>query len=338
MRVLVVLLLVGCGAKTAPETPRMDAGAFDAGPAECDDDGDCDDGVDCTEDRCSSNVCVRTPRSDRCGDDLFCTVGERCDPLAGCVSEPNACSDGVDCTEDTCDEARDRCSSEPRFDRCPLSHRCDPEIGCVARALVHDDDDLWEVDLPSGNLTRLAPAEISFTDLALHPDGTAWAINRTALFELDQATGLVEFVANLPDGNVALDVSPEGELLTAGLTTVDTIDRATGASRPIAMFPPGRFASGDIAFVRGRMLVTATDNPGVSVGSDDWLMEVPPDGGRIVEIGTTGFPCIWGLAPFGETLYGFTCRGLLIEIDPDTGRARQLARLRGLRIGGAAAR
>lgn len=338
MRWLAVLLLVGCGAKSALETPEFDAGDFDAGRAECDGDGDCDDGLECTEDRCEGQVCVRTPRNDRCTDDEFCTVAERCDPMLGCVSEPNTCSDGVSCTEDVCDERRDQCASTPNFALCPLSHRCDPVQGCLARAIVHDDDDLWEVDLPSGNLTRLAPAEVRFTDLALHPDGSAWAINRTSLFTLDQATGRVEFVASLPDENVALGVSPEGELITAGLTTIDTLDRASGISRPFAMFPPGLFASGDIAFVRDRLLVTATDNPGISGGSPDVLMEVARDGGGVSTIGSVGFSCVWGLAPFGDTLYGFTCNAQLLEIDPDTGAGRQIATLRGLRIGGAAAR
>lgn len=325
----------GCGART---DLAAEADESDAAPPECLRDEQCDDGLDCTEDRCAARTCVSTPRDDRCGDELFCTVGERCDPIMGCLSRPNPCDDGVACTEDACVEVDRRCDHAARFDLCPLSHRCDLELGCVARALVHDSEALWEVDLPSGRITRLAPTALALTDIALHPDGTAYAIDRASLFEIDQATGGTTFVARLDDENVALDVSPEGQLLTAGLTAVSRVDRRTGAIEPFAFFPDGLYASGDIAFVRARMLVTATDSPGTSAGSDDLLMEVPAAGGRLAPVGDVGFPCVWGLAPFGETLYGFTCRGLLLEIDPDTGAGRRIATLGGLRIGGAAAR
>lgn len=331
------LALAACGSKTALEQPRVDAGPFDGPPPECRDDGDCHDDLDCTEERCEGRRCVRVPRDERCDDDRFCTI-DRCRPGVGCVSQPNPCSDGVNCTEDRCDERLDRCEHAPQVARCPLSNRCDPVEGCVARALVHDSDALYEVDLPGGAIRTLAPAELTFTDLALHPDGTAYAINRRSLFELDQQTGLVRFLANLDDGNVALDVAPEGSLVTAGDTTVARVDRFSGVAEPFAALPPGLFTSGDIAFVGGRMLLTATDTPGTSVGTDDLLMEVPREGGVLVAVGDVGFPCVWGLAPFGDRLFGFTCQGRLLEIDPDSGAARELASLGGRRFGGAAAR
>ncbi len=335
---LAAMLLAACGGKTGLDRPRPDAGELDAAPPECTDDRHCDDGLECTEDRCEARACVNRPRDEVCDDGAFCTVSDRCDPTLGCVSDPNPCSDGVSCTEDTCDERMDRCEHAPSAGLCPLSHRCDLERGCVARALIHDPNALWEVDLPSGTFRRLSRTGVSFTDLALHPDGTAYAINRRSLFELDQDTGLVRRIAAVTDENVALDVSPDGQLLTAGDRVVSRLDRVSGRSEPFARFPPGLFASGDIAFVRGRMLVTATRTPGSSVGAADRLLEVPLDGGELTEVGEIGFPCVWGLAPFGDTLYGFTCQGLLLEIDPDTGGGRSIATLMGLQVGGAAAR
>ncbi len=90
--------------------------------------------------------------------------------------------------------------------------------------------------------------------------------------------------------------------------------------------------------VRGRMLVATTDRPGVTSARPDFLFEVPGDGAPPFEVGNVGFNCLWGLAPFGDTLYGFTCDAELLSIDPETGAGRVIAPLMGRPIGGAAAR
>jgi len=114
------------------------------------------------------------------------------------------------------------------------------------------------------------------------------------------------------------------------------MDRDTGTSDVVARLPEGWVASGDIAFVDGRMLVTATDVPSSEIGSDQ-LAEIDLSRGTARLLGPTGFPCIWALAAFGPTLYGFTCHGDLLRIDPFGGAAERLRTLP-LRIGGAAAR
>ncbi|HJL14843.1 MAG TPA: hypothetical protein RMH99_04255 [Sandaracinaceae bacterium LLY-WYZ-13_1] len=330
--------LAGCGARTDLAYVERDGGPVDAPAPECRDDDGCDDGLACTADRCAAGRCVAEPDDARCDDGLFCTGPGRCDVAAGCVFEDAPCDDGVACTEDACDERLDACTPRPRPDRCPLSHRCDLERGCVARALTHTTDELLEVDLPGGEVRVLAPVELGLTDLALHPDGVAYAISRRSLFELDEATGGLFWLADLAEPFVALDVHPDGSLVAAGERSVARVDPESGLVEPFARFPDGVSASGDIAFVRGRMLVTASETPGSPRGLDDVLYEVPPDGGPLVALGSVGSPCVWALAPFGETLYGFTCNGELLEIDPETGRGRRLRALGSRRFGGAAAR
>jgi len=335
--VALVLTLMACGARTDLALDP-EAGTPDAVAPECTRDEHCDDAVPCTEDRCESETCTYRTRDDACDDELFCTGPGRCDLAAGCVYERPPCNDRVMCTLDTCDEVRDRCEVEPRSELCPLSHRCDPELGCVARAIVHDETWLYEVDLPSGAIERLARAELSFTDVSLHPDGRLFAISSESLFELDEADGAARFIAALPERTVGLDVTPEGDLVAAGISTLLRVDPDTGASSFLARFPVGFGASGDIAFVRGRMLVATTDRPGTVSARPDFLFEVPADGSPAFEVGVIGIACVWGLAPFGDTLYGFTCNGQLLEIDPDTGAGRVIASLGSRRIGGAAAR
>ena len=278
---LAALLAAGCGARTdlADLDPEE---VLDASRPECLRDADCDDGLDCTEDRCERRVCVHEPRNDRCDDGLFCTGPGRCDPVDGCVFRGRACDDGISCTEDTCDEALRMCVPVPRRELCPLSHRCDLELGCVARAIVFDlDRFLWEVDLPSGNMTSLGRSEVPLTDVSLHPDGRLFGISTDSLFLLNEDDGTATFLAPLPERSVALDVTPDADLVVAGIGQVFAMDPDTFAVRPISRFPTGFGASGDIAFVRGRMLVATTDRPGVTSLRPDFLFEVPADGAPV---------------------------------------------------------
>jgi hypothetical protein len=62
-----------------------------------------------------------------------------------------------------------------------------------------------------------------------------------------------------------------------------------------------------------------------SQNSPDSLAEFDLEGGGATILGSTGFPCIWGLAAFGETLYGLTCNGQVLNINPQTGAASVLS-------------
>lgn len=330
------LSVAACGSKSGLVVGGDDAG-LDGPRPECVRERDCDDGIECTLDRCRAGSCVFEPDHSRCEDDLFCNGPPRCAAGMGCVLAPVRCDDGVSCTEDACDEELDACVATPNADLCPISHRCDLERGCVARALVHDSDFLFEVDLPSGDLRRIAPSDIALTDVALHPDGRLFGVNRDALFEIDERDGTARFIASLEDQLVALDFGPDGELYGAGTRFVARIDTGSGAVMRVGGFPRDWSASGDIAFVGGRLFVTATETP-FSTRDPDSLFVVPLDGSTAIRVGSTGAACIWGLAPFGETLYGLTCTGQLVEIDVATGAGRVLRGGLGTQFGGAAAR
>jgi hypothetical protein len=335
---LLALLLAACGARTGLDVIARDAGPVDAPPPECAQEGDCADGIDCTNDRCALGRCVHDALDSMCEDGLVCTGPARCDPASGCVSRPPACDDRVACTDDGCDEAMSGCTHAPNDRNCPVSHRCDAVRGCVARALVHDDDFLYEVDLPSGDLMRIARTDIALTDIALHPDGRLFGVNRSGLFEVDAATGHARWVVSLADRIVSLEVAPEGgDLYGAGVRSIARLDPASGAVTRAGGFPPGWSASGDIAFVGGQLYVTATETP-FSRTEPDSLFVAPLDGRDARRVGSIGFPCVWGLAPFGDTLYGLTCTGALLRIDVASGEGTLLRGGLGVQFGGAAAR
>lgn len=344
-------MVAACGARSGIEVPEAlsidasslrDAGTdapppIDARPPpdapSCARDLDCSDGLACTLDRCIDGRCAAVPDDLACDDGLFCTGVERCVPGVGCRATPPACADAIACTEDRCDEAIDGCISEPRADLCPISHRCDPVRGCIARALAHDDVRLYEMDLPSGELHELGFTPVTLTDIALHPDGTLYGAVPGSLVRVDYEAGTVATVASVPGSFVGLDISPDGTLYGTSDDRVDRLDPVSGTATTVARFPGGLVAAGDVAFVEGRLYATTMGGRG-----GNWLVEIPLDGARPRIVGATGFECIWGLAPFGETLYGLTCEGRLLTIDVARGTAREIARSTGVRFFGAGAR
>lgn len=91
----------------------------------------CLDGVACTIDTCDdvSDSCVYTPDDTLCGDGLFCTGVEYCDPSLGCqAGTPVVCDDGSACTTDTCSDDIGACLYEPKT-ACVSDDGCCP-AGC----------------------------------------------------------------------------------------------------------------------------------------------------------------------------------------------------------------
>jgi len=337
---LTAVLSLACGARTGllvddvPAAPP-DAG-LDAPPPECVAGSPCDDGVPCTRDRCDVRAgrCLHEPDDARCGDRLVCNGVERCDLTQGCVAgAARRCDDSVACTVDRCDEPG-RCASTADDLRCPISHRCDLTRGCVARALANAGDTLYEVELPSGVLRPITRVR-AFTDIALHPDRTLWAVTVDgALYRFDPVSNFASIVWGTGQPLTALDAAPDGSLYAAGRFGLFRVDRATGATTLVARFPEGLEASGDIAFLGARMLVTAR----ASAASLDDLVEFDLAAGTSRTVGPIGARCVWGLAAFGATLYGLTCTGDVLRIDPATGRGVTIARSPGTTFYGATAR
>lgn len=344
------LSLSACGARTgvhpldastdAPPPPdanvdaSTDAYAPDAAP-DCRADADCDDGLACTDDRCVDGVCAHEGVDTRCEDGLFCNGHERCDVGVGCVSPGRLCDDTIPCTVDACDEARDRCVATPDDSRCPLSYRCDGTLDCVARALVHDATNLYEVDLPGGELNPIGRFPIELTDIALAPDGTFYGAAPGALVRVDYVSVTYEVVASITGSFNSLDISPDGTIYGASSDAIVRFDLAGGFAVDVARLAGRATASGDIAFLEGVLYETVSPS---TMSTNDDLYVVDVDAGTATRIGPIGFDCVWGLAPLGATLYGLTCEGRLLQIDVTTGAGTELSRRTGQEFWGAASR
>lgn len=249
-----------------------------------------------------------------------------------CVADPN-CSDNIDCTIDRCDLTAHRClAPEPSDLRCPVSHTCDPSIGCVAQAFAHGPTGLYGVRPPLGTVLQLGSLPPGLTDLALAPDRTLYAVSHDLLYRID-GQGLASVVGAPTADLTALDVAPDGTLYAGGAGVLYRLDRDTADARAVGTYPAGFEASGDLAFLRGRLLGTAAE----AASNQDSLVEFDLAAGTARVLGRVGFTCVWGLAALGDTLYGFTCDGYVLRVDPNTGAATMLARA-GARFYGATAR
>ncbi len=327
LRTSALCFLLACGAKTDLPIPEFNS---DAG---CSQNWECDDGFGCTSDLCVLGECRHRTDDSLCETGLFCSIGA-CSLASGCTSIPRDCSDAVACTVDSCSE--DGCVHEPNDELCPVSTFCDIERGCVGQLLVHDENRIYRVELDGANATPIATSTINFTDLALGLDRTLYGCDLDRIYEVDLPSGIARPRIGAPD-LVALEIAPDGVLYGAGLRDrVIAFDLERLEAREVARLPDGYVAAGDIAFVEGRMLITGVDVPASTV-RPNVLIEVDLASGTSRILGDIEIPCVWGVAAFGPRLFGFTCNGVLYEIDPFSGEADRLDSLP-FRVGGAAAR
>jgi len=201
---------------------------------------------------------------------------------------------------------------------CPVGYASVSCGDCVATSFAVTGTDLYGVDLPAGTVElRGGTGGHMLTDIAIDAEGKLFGVSDKFLYSLDPDGGtptLIGPVANYP---LALGFGPDGTLYSAGTTTsaeyvIFTIDPTTGADTFLAPFPFGYQVSGDVAVIGRTLYATAAG------GSEDELATLDLDtlAGNIV--GPIGFGCVYGLAAQSGELYGFTCAGQIIRIDPTT--------------------
>jgi hypothetical protein len=296
----------------------------------------CDDGIVCTTDTCdrATGDCLHEPQNALCPDGLYCAGDNNCNPQMGCVNTPRNCDDGIACTRDSCDEGMMSCDHVPDDSLCPVGFACDAMLGCVARGFAETADVLFAVRLPQGTTSAIGPTGAEIDDIALHPNGTLYGVSPTGFYTLDPATGNATFVAGESTSLNALDAAPDGTLYAAGGNALGTLDPTTGAFTMVLSYPAPYTSSGDLAIIEGTLLATVTDGG----GGNDELLAIDLASGAVSMVGTTGYPCVWGLAAYGTTLFGFTCDGLVLGMDPMSGASTILSMAPGEMFFGASER
>jgi hypothetical protein len=314
LRWLLVSASIGCGGRTALFIGPTDAGV----------DAPADATVDAAPDAIADVVGRPCETDAQCGNGDYCTSAS-CDPEQGCVLTPRDCNDGVACTNDTCDEAKKRCDHTPDDALCPDTELCSETRGCAAFVYaVASDGHLYEVDVPSAQLHDLGMSPASASDIALTPDGTLYSTDSYVLYTSDRGNATTTAVGSILPLHMynGLGSEPDGTLqATADVATVFSVDTMTAAATPLAPLPGGYRASGDLTFAGDQLFVTLTSS---TEQSTDSLAIVDAASQSTSIVGDTGYTCIWGLATLGGTMYGLTCTGQLLSIDPSNGQSQLL--------------
>ena len=180
---------------------------------------------------------------------------------------------------------------------------------------------LYEVDLVSGIATPDCSAPSGgLTDIAFGPDGTLYATTFTSLFSMARDTCAGTVVAST--GGNSLDVAEDGVIYGGVGSTIFAFNRGDGTIITVATVPSGYTLSGDIAFLGTQLYGTVGTGSG-----NDFLaaFDLATTRGRIV--GDTGQRCVYGLTSLEpSSLYGLTCDGFVIRIEPGTGTSSVLWR------------
>lgn len=320
------LTLCSCGSRTELDPAPIDASPYVDLSLECRSDLDCVDPIRCTEERCNGapGRCQRRERHDRCNDGVFCNGVEQCDAELGCAPGADPCSDGIECSEDSCDEASRGCFHEPVDTLCPPSHRCDLERGCVPHLLVHDPMRVYELEPSSFELTLLTTVATNLTDIAVSERNELYGVDSGGqVLLIDPRTGSLTSLAQAPlPGLNGMDIAPDGSLYLSGGSSVFRFEG--GNLNPVATLPSRNISSGDIVVMDdGRFLVTARST---DVLSDDVLVEIDSTGSARI-VGSIEFTCVFGLAILQGELFGFTCSGQVLRIDPASAASELVTRV-----------
>jgi hypothetical protein len=229
--------------------------------------------------------------------------------------------------------------------RCPVGQVCVPPSGCVPGGFAVDGKTLYAVALPSGAVAPIADTSVPIADLALAPDGTLLGTDGMSLFQIDAVTGAASLLTSVQLTPLnALEASGSGAIFgaTHNGNFAGQIDRATGIFSGFIILPgptPNYYtSSGDLAIsgTTAYVTMTAAGLASDALGSADLTAASPPQL-MFALAGSIGFACVEGLMAQGNTLYGLTCNGELLRIDPATGAGTLLEKT-GYAFTGAAAR
>jgi hypothetical protein len=281
------------------------------------------------------------PSPDADSSDAMVSVAISGDGPADVLEEPEAgckggCDDGVACTRDRCDTdpladgAPRGCVHEPDDSLCPPGLTCSAQ-GCTTIVYACERGRVWEVTLPAGSLRIVgSTGDVGLTDIALDPAGTLYGLSDaypTQLLTIDRATANVTTLGALELYNANALVAapaPSGTLYLGAYDHVHSLDATSLTVKEIAYFPGSYNSAGDLAFVGERLFASARlgSNP-----PTDTLMEVNLSDGSMRIISDLGFRCVWGLSGSGPLLFGFTCEGNILSIDPTTGASTKITRV-----------
>lgn len=187
-----------------------------------------------------------------------------------------------------------------------------------------DQGNLGTVDVTTGSVHVIRNMGHIMTDIAFDPVGNLYGITYTDLYSIDKNTGISTWIGSLGinDAN-ALVFASDGALYTARFTGTQlyTVNKSTGHTKAIGTIGPGFRSSGDLAFNRGNLYLTAMGDQLVKIDLTN------PRNSRA--IGNMGFHDVYGLATGDDgVLYG-VAGTQIVSIDTATGAGALIYDYRG---------
>lgn len=162
-------------------------------------------------------------------------------------------------------------------------------------------------------MTLLTTVDTDLTDIAVSGQNVLFGVSADGqVFQIDARTGSLTRLAQAPLPYLnGMDIAPDGSLYVTASSSVFRFDGQDLVT--VAQVPSGNISSGDIvALDDGRFLMTAVR---VDRLDADVLVEIDSSASARV-VGSTEFSCVYGLAILQGELFGFTCAGEILRIDP----------------------
>jgi hypothetical protein len=211
---------------------------------------------------------------------------------------------------------------------------CQGVANCYS-VYAHSNDTLYLVDLSAKTIETVgkfnAPGSDVITDLAVAPDNTIWVISATNLYKASATDGHVTLIGSLGacgQRGVALTTLPNGDLWTGdykgALCRIDTTT-SPPTVLPAVTMGSGLALSGDlVAIGNGTVYGTAyklTDSSGSGTQVNNLLVTINLATGAVTQLGSTGFPKLFGTSFANNAVMGFTHdgSGRVVSTDATTG-------------------
>ncbi len=201
--------------------------------------------------------------------------------------------------------------------------------GPVTLAYAHSPTTLYVIDIETNQPRRVADfggdcAAGSLVDLAIDSAGNAYVSTGDGLYRLDLATASCTKISAGVAGPNSLAFVHRGDAGTEELVgyfggNYSKIDRWDGGVTTLGSLGGSYVSSGDLVEVPdGGTFLTIAGN-----GCNDCLARVDPTTGALLEnFGTVNHAFVYGVAAWGQRIYGFADNGAFFSMDLVDGGVR----------------
>ena len=185
--------------------------------------------------------------------------------------------------------------------------------------LVDSRGGVYRTDVLTRATELLADYSMTFTDIAITPNGRVYANTFSALYELDLDAGTSERIFVMEDSANGLASDDDGRLYIGYLSDdrIDILDPGTGTIGGQIELPAGTRSAGDIHIVGDRLYYTTSARD---------ILTVDLASGAVLNTADHGLGAAYGLHYVDEQMYAFSGRDLY-TINAFTGATADLARL-----------